>query len=543
MTLEISAIFKKTYKVAGIFLFVVVFFFVYNTYLVDRSIINLKIALNRAVEAKTVSDFEKIRSLLKIPLFQEIAKTSISASELISIELAGNIASTAQDPAQLEDVRFFLNSVVNSKERERGAFMSFLDNLNARIFPAQDKVLVNKLNSQAKKLIAFLDTAKDEAERQRLYYDLGNVYMQLSDLEKARDYFIQAAKALPDSLLAIKAKFNLAWAYKTMGEPEKAISLFAEVTRDYQVNSQYQIADAMYKKGDYQAARDKYAKLSEEYPQFSLADIALYEAGYISLHQLNDEEAAAAYFSQMEKKFRKTNILKHVIEKVRPAMGKHYRKKGYDLLRQKMYTEAITEFQKAVDISPADSTSFTGMGLGFYWLDQKEDALNKAKIGFETSRDDEICFTNYLFICMSFGRADEAIKVGELLLSRRTIKTPEFFYNLGNAYIAKDKIDIAVVQYDRALKLNPDFIFAYNNLGCSLWMAGKYSEAIQMFKRCIDRDPNYADAHFNLGLAYFYSNRYNEAYDEFKRVMDIEPSYKGVKDYSDRAVKALGYQP
>jgi len=261
------------------------------------------------------------------------------------------------------------------------------------------------------------------------------------------------------------------------------------------------------------------------------------------LHQLNDEEAAAAYFSQLEKKFRKTNILKHVIEKVRPAMGKLYREKGYELLRQKMYNEAIVEFQKAVDISPADSTSFTGMGLGFYWLDQKEEALKKARMALETSRDDEICFTNYLFICVSSGRADEAIKVGEILLSRRTIKTPEFFYNLGNAYIAKDKIDIAVVQYDRALKLNPDFIFAYNNLGCSFWMVGKYSEAIQMFKRCIDRDPDYTDAHFNLGIAYFYSNQYTEAYNEFKEVSRIDPEYKGVKNYADRTIKALGYQP
>jgi len=66
----------KLYKPLGGVVFVVVFFSLYNTYLVDRSLTNFKIALEQTVDIKTAEDLGKIKSLLKIPLFAEISKLS-----------------------------------------------------------------------------------------------------------------------------------------------------------------------------------------------------------------------------------------------------------------------------------------------------------------------------------------------------------------------------------------------------------------------------------------------------------------------------------
>ena len=543
MAKSIVDYFKKTYKVIGVILFVVIFFVTYNVYLVDRSVVNLRLALNRAAEARTVQDFEKIRPLLKVPLLKEISKKTIAANELISIEIAENLAATAKEPVQIEDVKFFLKSAIQSKEKERGAILTFFDRLNTNLFGAQAQVPRQGLIDQSRSLLAKISLTRDKPQLQNLYFELGNIYMQLSDLEEAEAAFTGAIQADPSSRLALKAKFNLAWTYKTLGKPEQAIALFTEVNRDYAVEGQYEIADSLYKKGAYQESRDKYVQISKDFPEFSIADIATYEAGYISLYQLDDKEAAAQYFSKLENRFPGSKIFKHTVDKVRPILSKVYREQGYKFLREKLYSEAIQKFQKAVEVSPTDSTSLTGMGLGLYWLDQKVDALEKAKRALDTSTNDEVCFTNYLFICVNSGLADEAVRVGETILSKRSIKTPEFYYNLGNAYIAMDKIDAAVVQYDRAIRLNPDFVFAFNNLGCALWAVGKYSESVQMFKRAIDRDPKYPDAHFNLAVTYFYSNQHNDAYREFKTVLAIAPEYKGAKSYLDRTIKALGYQP
>lgn len=543
MAESITGYFKKTYKVAGVISFVIIFFVTYNAYLVDRSIINLRLALNQAVEAKSFQDFEKIKPLLKIPLLQEISKKTLVADELVPIEIAENITATAKGLEQVEDIKFFLKTAIKSKERERGAFLTFLDRLNTNLFGAQTQAPKMGLINQSKSVLTKIKSTQDKNQLQSLYLELGNIHMQLSDLDKAEAAFMKAIEIVPSSKLALKAKFNLAWAYKTMGKPQQAITLFAEVNRDYVLEGQYEIADSLYKGGDYQASRDKYAQLSTEYPQFSLADIALYEAGYISMYQLGDKEVAASYFSKLENKFPESKLFKHTLDEVRPVLAKTYRDQGYQLLREKQYEQAIAKFQKAVEFFPLDGTSLTGMGLGLYWMDRKQDALDKAKSALETSRDDEVCFTNYLFICVNSGLIDEAIRVGEAILLKRKIRAPEFYYNLGNAYIAKDRIDSAVIQYDRAIRLNPDFVFALNNLGCAFWAVGKYSEAIQMFKRAIDREPDYPDSHFNLGITSFYSNQFNEAYAEFKKVLAVAPDYKGAKSYLDRTTQALGYQP
>ena len=64
-----ALILRKTYKPVGLIIGLLAFFVVYNTYIVDRSLINLKIALNSVSGATTAQDLEKIRSLIKIPLF------------------------------------------------------------------------------------------------------------------------------------------------------------------------------------------------------------------------------------------------------------------------------------------------------------------------------------------------------------------------------------------------------------------------------------------------------------------------------------------
>jgi len=51
--------FKKTYKLLAVILAVILFFVFYNIYLVDRSLSNLRFALNRINEVKKTGDAKK----------------------------------------------------------------------------------------------------------------------------------------------------------------------------------------------------------------------------------------------------------------------------------------------------------------------------------------------------------------------------------------------------------------------------------------------------------------------------------------------------
>ena len=56
----------------------------------------------------------------------------------------------------------------------------------------------------------------------------------------------------------------------------------------------------------------------------------------------------------------------------------------------------------------------------------------------------------------------------------------------------------AMKHYSLALKLEPDFVEVYNNLGVLLYSIGKIDDAIVYFKKALRIKPDYADARYNL---------------------------------------------
>ncbi|MCX5695032.1 MAG: tetratricopeptide repeat protein [Candidatus Omnitrophica bacterium] len=521
----------------------------YNTYLVDRSVVNLKFALKQLALAKTPDDLQKIKPFLRVVILKEISKKTLSGTALASLESALNIIDNLKTMAQVEDIKFSLKSLLDSEEKSRGAFLSAVDNLSSRIIAPTKEASRGGLEANAGNLLVRINSTQDKTLKQGYYYDLGNIYTQLEDIDRAEKAFLEAINIDPSTDIALKAKFNLAWAYKSVKKYEKALVYFKQIiqeasAKDIPLISQFQVADTLFKKGEFKAAAEVYAQLSSESPKFSIADLALYEAGYISYYYLNDREAAFGYLSKLEEKFPSAKIVEHELTQLRPVMAQEFTRQGYMLLREKKYSEALEIFKTASNISSSNCRILCGMGLSYYWLNLKAMAVESAKKSINASPcDDEAVAINALFVLINSGLHDDAIKIGEDLARKNVIKRAEFHYNLGYAYIYKAKIQDAQSSFGRTVKINPDFLYAYNNMGCAYWAVKNYSEAINKFKLAIALDPKYLDAHFNLGISYYYTNRFDEAYAEFKLVADADPNYKDIQSYLKRATQALNYQP
>ena len=82
---------------------------------------------------------------------------------------------------------------------------------------------------------------------------------------------------------------------------------------------------------------------------------------------------------------------------------------------------------------------------------------------------------------------------------------------LGTALGEKGRIDEAIRQYQAALRLNPDFAPAHNELGVALSHKGRVDEAITQFQEAIRSEPGYTLAHFNLGNALLEKGQIDQA--------------------------------
>ena len=77
-------------------------------------------------------------------------------------------------------------------------------------------------------------------------------------------------------------------------------------------------------------------------------------------------------------------------------------------------------------------------------------------------------------------------------------KDPTLYLLGGNCYRLLGHPDQAILCYQEAIKLKPDFADAHNNLGVIFYDSNKINEAIIYYQEAINVDPDFADAHNNL---------------------------------------------
>lgn len=95
-------------------------------------------------------------------------------------------------------------------------------------------------------------------------------------------------------------------------------------------------------------------------------------------------------------------------------------------------------------------------------------------------------------------------------------------YNLSNIYIdtgnslsEKGDFDNAILCYREGLNLNPTDAIAYNNLGIAYQMKSQINEAIINYQKAIKIDLNFAEAHFHLSHANLLSGNFEEGWKEY----------------------------
>ena len=65
----------------------------------------------------------------------------------------------------------------------------------------------------------------------------------------------------------------------------------------------------------------------------------------------------------------------------------------------------------------------------------------------------------------------------------------------------KGEIDEAIMQYQNALEINPNYAEAHNNLGTAYLQKGELNEAITQFTEALNLNPDDAAAQSNLAKA------------------------------------------
>ncbi len=142
-------------------------------------------------------------------------------------------------------------------------------------------------------------------------------------------------------------------------------------------------------------------------------------------------------------------------------------------------------------------------------------------------------FSNYGNILSDSGKLEEA----ETAYQKAIKLNPEYViahYNLGNVFRNLGKLEEAEISTRKAIQINPNFAEAHLNMGTILNDIGKLQEAELSYRKAIEINPDLAEAHYNLGNILHDIGKSEEGMIYRKRAVELNPKdEKLVKDLTE----------
>lgn len=111
----------------------------------------------------------------------------------------------------------------------------------------------------------------------------------------------------------------------------------------------------------------------------------------------------------------------------------------------------------------------------------------------------------------------KAIKINPLFV--------QVYYNMGNVFYDMGNMDEAISAYERALVLMPDYVEAHFNMGNAFLEQGNPEKAILCYGRALRFRPDFADAHYNMGNAYLYNSNPDQAISSYQKAINLRPEF------------------
>jgi len=101
--------------------------------------------------------------------------------------------------------------------------------------------------------------------------------------------------------------------------------------------------------------------------------------------------------------------------------------------------------------------------------------------------------------------------------------SPVLANKIGIAFHQMLQLDLAKKNYERAVKLDPKYSEAINNLGTIYYAKKSYRRAIGLYKRSLRYSQPSASIYANLGAAYFARKDMKEAMNYYEQALQLDP--------------------
>jgi Flp pilus assembly protein TadD len=189
----------------------------------------------------------------------------------------------------------------------------------------------------------------------------------------------------------------------------------------------------------------------------------------------------------------------------RDLIASLYNSRGEDRASAGDLDRAISDFDRAIEISPACFIAYLSRGVAFF----RKGQLDRASSDYDEAIRLDPEYTNaYFGRCLIrerrgdlSGAISDCTKAQEL-----SPRWTQPYFRRGNLFFGQGKFDRAIADFTRAIQLDPNqrdpnFAAAIGNRGAALLKNGNQTDAVADLKRAVALDPRDANANHNLRIA------------------------------------------
>lgn len=208
-------------------------------------------------------------------------------------------------------------------------------------------------------------------------------------------------------------------------------------------------------------------------------------------------------------------------------MAEFYFLRGYIRSREEVrrlldLEQAIADYDKAIELSPAMAVLYVFRGLAYEDLGNYKEALANFDRSLKLNPDDPVALTNRGIAREKLGDLDGALADQDRAL--------ELDPNLANAYGSrasvyeeKGEAAKALADYDKALELDPTLAKAWSNRGNFHLDQGDRAKAMADHQKAIELDPQNPFSYVNRGIARADQGDLKGAIADYDRALEIDP--------------------
>ncbi len=194
--------------------------------------------------------------------------------------------------------------------------------------------------------------------------------------------------------------------------------------------------------------------------------------------------------------------------------------KGFHLDELNRYEEALTAYEQALRLEPANGNTWNNKSIALYNLERYEDALAASEQSLVFASADVSFWNSKGAALGQMGRLVEALTVFEQALAFDAADALSW-QNKGIVLAMMGKYQEALLAFDRSLDIDSSFTGAWKGKAMVFNNQRQYTATVHAYDRVLTQIPNDAESWQNRGVALYYLKQYDEALRSYDNAIQL----------------------